>query len=117
VRRSAHQWAELIEAQATSGLSIAAFCRERRLGANSFYQWRRKLERSARARPAPRPFVRLRRSDGGGVSAGDSSESGVWNGEAVVVRFIDGVELHVSGERLGEVLALLRAGGSAGVLG
>lgn len=29
---------------------------------------------------------------------------------AVVVRFVDGVELSVGGERLGEVLALLRDG-------
>ena len=30
--------------------------------------------------------------------------------DTLVVRFVDGVELEVSGERLGEVLALVRAG-------
>jgi len=32
-----------------------------------------------------------------------------------VVRFVDGVELEVSGDRLGEVLAWLRAGSGGGL--
>ncbi len=36
-------WRELIQDQALSGLSISAFCRDRKLSPASFFNWRRKL--------------------------------------------------------------------------
>jgi transposase-like protein len=114
VRRSAEQWAELIESQSTSGRSIAAFCREHGLSANSFYRWRRRLEGSASAGSQRRPFVRLRMSAAEEAGPGRWAEGGGSDRAAVVVRFIDGVELHAGGERLGEVLALLRGGSGGG---
>ena len=36
-------WRGVIQDQKTSGLSISAFCRERKVPAASFYNWRRKL--------------------------------------------------------------------------
>jgi hypothetical protein len=54
------------------------------------------------------------------MSAAEEAAPGRWalaggsDRDAVVVRFIDGVELQVSGERLGEVLALVRAGSMGG---
>jgi len=109
VRRSADQWARLIAAQSTSGLSVAAFCREHGLAANSFHRWRRRLEDSAATRSGQHPFVRLRMSTDGGVSARRSSAA-ISDHDSVMVRFVDGVELHVDGERLGQVLTLLRDG-------
>jgi len=118
VHRSADQWAQLIEAQSTSGLSVAAFCREHGLAANSFHRWRRRLEDSAATRSGQHPFVRLRMSTDGGVSARRSvatatrlrRASATPDHDSVMVRFVDGVELHVDGERLGQVLTLLRDG-------
>lgn len=39
----ARYWREVIRDQAASGLSIAAFCRERGVSPASFFDWRRKL--------------------------------------------------------------------------
>ena len=108
MRRSAEQWAELIEAQSTSGRSIAAFCREHGLSANSFYRWRRRLEASAGSQR--HPFVRLRMSGADQAATRRWAEACGSDRDTLVVRFVDGVELEVSGERLGEVLALVRAG-------
>lgn len=110
VRRSAEQWAALIEAQSRSGRSIAVFCREHGLSANSFYRWRRRLEASASAEAVRRSFVRLRMSAADEGATGRGIETGRSQRDTLVVRFVDGVELEVSGERLGEVLALVRAG-------
>lgn len=37
-------WQSHIDAQAVSGLSIAAFCKEHQISVQSFYQWKRKLQ-------------------------------------------------------------------------
>jgi transposase-like protein len=109
VHRSADQWAQLIDAQSTSGLSVTAFCREHGLAANSFHRWRRRFEDSAAPRSGQHPFVRLRMSADDGVPARRSS-SAISDHDLLVVRFVDGVELHVAGERLRQVLTLLRDG-------
>ena len=44
------QWAEQIEAWRSSGESVRAFCRRRRLSEASFYWWRRRLGFSGRSR-------------------------------------------------------------------
>ena len=110
VRRSAEQWARLIEDQARSGLSIVAFCRERGIGASNFHYWRRRLAGPTGSESTGQAFVRLRVSDtdepADGVSAGDGSGHAL----SVVVRFVDGVELRVSAEHLAELVALLRGG-------
>ena len=49
-RRSVGQRRELLAPQRQSGLSVAAFCRERSLSSESFYRWRREAEGSG---PAP----------------------------------------------------------------
>ena len=43
-RRSVGQRRELLAPQRQSGLSVAAFCRERSLSSESFYRWRREAE-------------------------------------------------------------------------
>jgi transposase-like protein len=72
-------WRELIEAQAASGLSVEAYCRQRGVSTSSFFAWRRRLAEDATPRflpvrvaevalgnePAsPRPAVELERADG-----------------------------------------------------
>ncbi|MBN1545799.1 MAG: hypothetical protein JW902_03985 [Syntrophaceae bacterium] len=37
-------WRAIIENQATSGMSIAAYCRDTRIKSNCFYAWRRRLK-------------------------------------------------------------------------
>jgi gas vesicle protein len=44
VRHSADQWQELIEEQARSGLTQAAFCTARALSVTSFQHWKRRLK-------------------------------------------------------------------------
>ena len=49
-RRSQEQWAEIIEDQAASGLSIADYCQLNNIGLASFAKWKRRL-RSDAAKP------------------------------------------------------------------
>ena len=145
VRRSAEQWAALIAAQATSGVSTAAFCRERGLAVSTFHAWRRRLSEAQALSSAERGFVRLRVEDGPAAAAGsagshrsDRHDGGVGDnqydaegnaeGDAddrnnvdvpvqvrpVVVRFADGVKVHVDARQLAEVLTCLREGPTDG---
>jgi len=145
VRRSAEQWAALIAAQAASGVSIAAFCRERGLAVSTFHAWRRRLGEERAAYSTERGFVRLRVGDEPIAEAGpsDSHRSGRHDGcvgdnqrdaegnaegeakdrgdvdvpvqvRPVVVRFADGVEVHVDARQLAEVLTCLREGPTDG---
>lgn len=43
MRRTPAQWRELLQVQQSSGLSMAAFCRQQGLRQKSFYYWHRKL--------------------------------------------------------------------------
>jgi transposase-like protein len=69
-------WRGVLERQAESGLSAAAFCRQESISAPSFYSWRRTLrEREAEAASGSLPereaanFVPVR------IAAGSSSQS------------------------------------------
>jgi transposase-like protein len=42
-RRSNETWRELVARQASSGLSVQAFCRQQRLNTWTFYGWRSRL--------------------------------------------------------------------------
>jgi transposase-like protein len=54
VERRTH-WRTIIENQATSGVSIAAYCRDAQIKPSYFYVWRRKL----REQPCVRGFLEL----------------------------------------------------------
>jgi transposase-like protein len=43
-RKRAADWRALVDKQAGSGLSAAAFCRNHHLNLHQFYQWRRRFE-------------------------------------------------------------------------
>jgi hypothetical protein len=49
------RWRKLIERQAASGRSIAAFCRDESIPVQTFYGWRARL-----GKQAPRPAARRR---------------------------------------------------------
>lgn len=53
------QWVQWFEEQRASGVSVAEFCRQREIPANSFYLWRRKLAAEISAGDGG-PFVALR---------------------------------------------------------
>lgn len=46
-RLGSADWQALVALQATSGLSVAAFCAREKLGVASFYQWRTRLRGGA----------------------------------------------------------------------
>ncbi len=43
IHRSESDWQELIQQQAASKLSVRAFCKQRHIGDQSFYLWRKRL--------------------------------------------------------------------------
>jgi transposase-like protein len=75
---SGEQWRTIISEQPASGLSIAAYCRQRRVPEASFYAWRRKLRDTthfAEVRLAPEPAM-----------ASSAIELRLSNGRCVLVR-------------------------------
>ena len=42
-QRSAADWQTLIQQQGESGLSVRAFCKQHKIGDQSFYLWRKRL--------------------------------------------------------------------------
>jgi len=83
----------LIEQQAGSGLSIAAFCREHHLPQSGFYQWRRRLRSAATS---------------AGVSSADFVRLEPVGAEPpVTVRFGDRVTLHCAASHLPDLIPLL----------
>lgn len=56
--RSAY-WQSLVDKQAESGLTGAAFCREHQINRNRFYYWRRHFRNKASIEASPGGFVEL----------------------------------------------------------
>jgi transposase-like protein len=44
IHRTSEQWQQIFEQHASSGLQIAAFCKQQKLNTSSFYAWRKRLE-------------------------------------------------------------------------
>jgi hypothetical protein len=62
-------WRGLIEEHSRSGLPVLEFCRERKVAATSFYQWRTKLQQAAKPTVAPVPaLLPVKLVDGSGQS-------------------------------------------------
>jgi len=53
VHRTAPEWREILSRHASSGLSVAAFCKREALTTSTFQRW------SAKLRPRSEPFVEL----------------------------------------------------------
>ena len=70
---SSVRWRQLITKQAESGLSGAAFCRERKVCRKSFYAWRRKLQAGTDTpAEADKGFAEVVRRANDGVGSGVS---------------------------------------------
>lgn len=66
----AEYWQEVLREQASSGLSISAFCRGRHVAEGSFFYWRRKLtQRQTHSKPANGEKTPRRNNSGHGTAA------------------------------------------------
>ena len=54
-KRIWRKWQRLVSEQAGSGETISAFCRERGLGRQSFFAWRKRVSQAQ-----PKPFVEVK---------------------------------------------------------
>src|ERR1041385_3626597 len=45
--RARQKWREIVDRQAASGMSVAAYCREHQIAENGFYAWKRQLRESS----------------------------------------------------------------------
>jgi len=79
-------WRDALRQQASSGLTIRAYCRKHRLGESLFYFWRRELARRDSVRKQ-RSFVpvRVREEDGGSGRGHDGVSSGARIGSLEIV--------------------------------
>lgn len=54
------EWRQIIAGQASSGLTVAAYCLERGIHQGSFYSWKRRLRSPAKRNRPPKPaFVEV----------------------------------------------------------
>ena len=57
----AEAWRPIIDGQRASGLTVAAYCRERGITEGAFYAWKRRLRSPARPNRSPAPaFVEVK---------------------------------------------------------
>lgn len=103
--KKAHEhWRPIVAAQARSGKSAAAFCRERGLWPSSFFRWKRILE-AAESAPG---FVEVRPAAALEATAGREAGTG-----GVTVEVCGGRRLRVErgfdGELLRQLLRVLEA--------
>ena len=82
------KWQELVAEQAGSGLSVAAFCRERRLTESQLFTWKRRLREAA----VP-SFVELQVV--GAVAPACFSQPSVMPGRAIEIRLEGGRRVFV----------------------
>lgn len=82
-RRTAEQWALLMERFDQGGLSVQEFCDAEEIGHVSFYRWRKRLAKTDTRSIEPPPFVDL-------SLLNHASKTGPWH---IVLSLGDGVEL------------------------
>ena len=104
-RRDQAKWQKLIDQQSSSGLSAAAFCRDRNIGYPSFMAWRKRLlasESEQALQLTPSRFIELtpayRASD---AEPQDLSERATPTALTFCVELSlgDGIELRISRSR------------------
>ncbi len=60
-RPGAEEWRQIIDGQQTSGLTVAAYCRDRGIKDSAFYAWKRRLRAPAkRNRSLAHVFVEVK---------------------------------------------------------
>lgn len=112
-------WQDLIERQPASGVSIARFCKQVGVSANSFFVWKRRLRpqmgRARRAKPTSRSraLVRSSRSNSPGAAASplvpvrllaDPDRPRAPHAAVIEVEWPNGVVLRVPAECNGRVV-------------
>ena len=56
------EWLQIIDGQRGSGLTVAAYCRDRGIKDSAFYAWKRRLRSPAKRNRTPKPvFVEVKR--------------------------------------------------------
>ena len=59
-RPGPQEWRQIIDGQRTSGLTVAAYCRDRGITEGSFYTWKRRLQSPAKSNRLSKPaFVEV----------------------------------------------------------
>lgn len=58
-RRSAEEWIALFDEHSRSGLSIQAFCTERKIGYSTFSRWKARLSTNGSTNPVANQFIEL----------------------------------------------------------
>jgi hypothetical protein len=59
-RLGPEEWRQIIDGQASSGLTVAAYCLERGITQGSFYTWKQRLRSSGKRSCLPKPaFVEV----------------------------------------------------------
>jgi len=58
-RRTAAQWARIIEAQRQSDRTVVEFCRRRRIARATFWYWRKRLSTTAKQEQVAKPAQRF----------------------------------------------------------
>ena len=74
------KWRGVVAEQQHSGQSIAAFCRQRGIGAPQFYAWKKRLHQAERDQ-----FLAVRLAGGGEPAAGRTIEIRLGCGRSIVV--------------------------------
>jgi transposase-like protein len=63
-RPGPEEWRQIIDGQRPSGLTVAAYCRDRGIKDSAFYAWKRRLRSSAKSNRSPAPaFVEVKPSN------------------------------------------------------
>ena len=58
------EWRRIVDGQRPSGLTVAAYCRDRGIKDSAFYAWKRRLRSSAKPHDLPKPaFVEVKPSN------------------------------------------------------
>jgi transposase-like protein len=61
---SPEEWRQIIDGQRPSGLTVAAYCRDRGIKDSAFYAWKRRLRSPAKPNRLPQPaFVEVKPSN------------------------------------------------------
>ena|SRR5271167_3814443 len=99
------KWRDLVAEQEQSGLSVAAFCRDRELAESQLTYWKRRVRESARA-----PFVEVQLAQPG---AEPRVQARAWGSTTIEVRLKNGRSLMVAagfdGRHLRALLAVVES--------
>jgi hypothetical protein len=96
-RRRIESWRQIVDAQRSSGLAVAAYCRQRGISQGSYYNWKRRLSSTLRLDSTELAEVRPEgRSPARGEAAATAGFVELRN---PVCAAAEGIEIEVAGGR------------------